>query len=216
MPRFTNFVKRRLIGWVRAREGLGPLSDRAIATKFDLEVDQVPDLLAQMADEKLISFTGGARERAIVLLPGAGPEQMARVLPEPPPLPKRPTLPSLPKIETPAKAEAPVPAVPERSPSLAEAAAPTPQAEPLPQAAAPEAEPSSVRGRRPHLAAAIDRANDPARPASSLFERGKKPHIAADIIRDARAEGRELFEFCSALLRIGYIEWKLAQEARRS
>lgn len=213
---FPTFIRRGLIDWLRVVDdanGAAP-SDRVIATKYNLDLDRVGDLLAELEVDGLIRVTDGPTRVISILVPRGTtiPSAVPRA-----PKPARITV----LTDPPAEAEALSTAAPERSPPPVEAAAPIPQAEPLPETltmAAPAtvadiAHAFAGRGRHPRLAAAIDRANDPTRPAAPLFEPGRKPHVGADIIRAAKAENRELFEFCSALLRIGFVEWKLSQEA---
>lgn len=198
MTRFTNMTKRRLIGWVRSRGELPPLGDRAICTRLDLDIGDVRLLLEEMTAEGLITFSGDARGRAIEIVTVAGVAVH--------PIPSDP----------PAEAEAPLLSAPERTPPPVVAAAPRPRVEPL-----PDPRPAVTRAASANVVAAFAKRDLPQEDRQDMldpigFAPGRKPRITTDMIRAAKADDRELFEFCSELLQRGFRDWMIEREAVRA
>ncbi|UAK24202.1 hypothetical protein [Sphingomonas nostoxanthinifaciens] len=198
---FSTFSRRVLIGWLRdcEEDGRPVPGDRAIMTRLNFgSVALAGDILAELAAEGLIAIDGSGADRKIRVLVAPGVQVgSAKSIPQG----ASGTARKAPSASVSADASRSIARAPISTPAPD---MPAPPPDPVPQVAPLPAVPAEAETARAKAPSQRVEAPHPA------FAKGRKPFISADIIRAARERDQPLDVFVTALLNIGFAEWRQA------
>ncbi|UAK24364.1 hypothetical protein [Sphingomonas nostoxanthinifaciens] len=193
-----------LVGWLRdcEDEGQPAPGDYAISVRLALSLEDVSGLLAELQRDAMISINGEGRDRRIRVLVAPGIQLSAGK--QIPPGASG-TARKAPSASVSAGASRSIARAPISTPAPDMPASPP---EPVPQVAPLPAAPAKAE---------TVRANAPSQRVEAprpTFERGRKPFISAPIIRAAADRGQPLHVFVTALINIGFAEWRAANQEK--